>query len=56
MLPANTPKPHQTYWLLSNIRSSPELEYGLGGLFRYCVLERSGKKIGFIGMAEYEWI
>jgi hypothetical protein len=55
-VPLDTPEPHNTHWLLSNIRSSPTMDYGLGGLLRHYTMERSGRKIGFIGMAEFEWI
>ena len=40
--------PHPTRWILSNIMNEGDSEHGLGGLPKFCIIEKAGKKIGFI--------
>jgi 2',3'-cyclic-nucleotide 2'-phosphodiesterase (5'-nucleotidase family) len=48
--------PHPCRWLLSNIIEEGEEEFGLGGLLKYTTIDRAGKKIGFIGIGEKDWV
>ena len=48
--------PHPTQWILSNIVSQDDRDHGLGGLPKTAIIERAGKKIGFIGLADPDWI
>ena len=48
--------PHPCRWLLSNIIEEGETEYGLGGLLKYTTMQKGGKKIGFIGIGEKDWV
>ena len=45
-------EPHPCRWLLSNLHEKGKHEYGLGGFQKTTVIERGGKRIGFIGIIE----
>jgi 2',3'-cyclic-nucleotide 2'-phosphodiesterase (5'-nucleotidase family) len=47
--------PNRCQWLLTNIIEKGKPDYGLGGLIKSTVMEKAGKRIGFIGIGEKDW-
>ena len=48
-------KPSPCQWLLTNIIEKGKPDYGLGGLIKSTVMQKAGKRIGFIGIGEKDW-